>query len=300
MNIQEFIATHQQRVNRCLEDYVSKLPNSAPRIKEAMEYSLFAKGKRVRPVLVYAAATAVSDWEASQANQQIVDAAACALECIHTYSLIHDDLPAMDDDDLRRGMPTCHIAFDEATAILAGDALLTMAFEILAQLNADSAATALRLVKELAVASGAAGMVGGQMLDLAATDKAINQQQLEQIHHLKTGALIRASVLMGALAAGAESAQQLSALEDYASAVGFAFQIQDDILDVTSTTQTLGKPQGADARLHKSTYVSLLGLEQAKARAEALLDQANVALQSFDQRADALRLLAGYIVHRDR
>lgn len=299
MNIQDFISERQLRVNSCLRSKLAQLPKPAPRLREAMEYSLFAKGKRVRPLLAYASAEAVGKASGGN-NDDAIDSVACALECVHTYSLIHDDLPAMDDDVLRRGMPTCHIAFDEATAVLAGDALQALAFEIITAELSVSAPTIVKLISQLALASGAGGMVAGQAMDLAATDQVVSVSELEQVHRLKTGALIKASVLMGATAMESVSAEQLLALGRYADTVGLAFQVQDDLLDVTGNTEALGKTQGADQRLRKSTYVSLLGLEPARTKAEELLQQALQALEGFDIRADPLRQLAEYVVRRDR
>lgn len=262
----------------------------------AMRYSALNGGKRVRAMLVYGAAQAVAGQPTATDNT--LDAVACALECLHAYSLIHDDLPAMDDDDLRRGKPSCHIAFNEAVAILAGDALQTQAFAILSSSALDlSAECQLRLVQELAQAAGAAGMVLGQAIDLAAVAHQLSQAELETMHRLKTGALIAASVRMGALAAGASDAQ-LAALEVYAACVGLAFQVQDDVLDVTADTATLGKPQGADAALDKPTFVTLMGLDEAKRYAELLHQQALAAISEFDQRADSLRSLSDYVIRR--
>jgi geranylgeranyl pyrophosphate synthase len=226
-----------------------------------------------------------------------LDGIACAVEYLHAYSLVHDDLPAMDDDDLRRGNPTCHRAFDEATAILAGDALQSRAFELLAKLPGIAAQTRLELIATLAGAAGARGMVGGQAIDLAAVQQRIDLHHLETMHRLKTGALIRAAVRMGALLAGA-SAAQATALDNYAAAIGLSFQVQDDILDITSDTATLGKQQGADLARAKPTYPALLGLTEARAKAQALHNEALSALRDFDGRADRLRQLSAYIIER--
>ena len=266
------------------------------RLFDAMRYSLLNGGKRVRPLLVYAAAEAIA---ARPVTAETLDAIACAVEYIHTYSLVHDDLPAMDNDDLRRGNPTCHRRFDEATAILAGDALQTRAFEVLATLPAVAADTRLALIATLAAASGARGMVGGQAIDLAAVQQRIDLEHLETMHRLKTGALIRAAVRMGALAAGA-SATQLDRLDRYAAAIGLSFQVQDDILDVTSDTATLGKQQGADLARDKPTYPALLGLEAARAKAQALHAEALAALEPFGDAARRLQELSAYIVQRNR
>lgn len=261
---------------------------------DAMRYSVMNGGKRVRPLLAMASCLSMGGTPA----QAI--APACAVELIHAYSLVHDDLPAMDNDELRRGQPTTHIAFDEASAILAGDALQTLSFEVLCDSDLCSAPAALRLqmVSTLARAAGAAGMVGGQAIDLAATGKQVQQEQLERIHRHKTGALISASVELGALASEKADAQSCAALNRYAAAIGLAFQVQDDILDVTGNTATLGKQQGSDSIQEKSTYPALLGLEQARAYALQLHAEALQALSGFDDRANILRQLADYIIQR--
>lgn len=286
-----FAQSSRQRVDTALDLYFPQ-QDDPTRLRAAMRYSLFNGGKRVRPTLAYAAALAI-DPNIDLAH---IDPIACALECLHSYSLVHDDLPAMDDDDLRRGKPTCHIAFDEATAILAGDGLQTLAFELLLSTHL-TAETKVQLIAQLASASGAEGMVLGQAIDLAAVAQQLNLVQLENMHRHKTGALIRASVAMGALAAGATN-QQLAALDNYAAAIGLAFQVQDDILDVTTDTATLGKQQGADIARNKPTYVSLLGLETAQAKAAELHNQALASLETFDESAERLRQMADYIIHR--
>jgi geranylgeranyl diphosphate synthase, type II len=256
-------------------------------------------GKRIRPILCYAAATAAG------ADLARADAPACAVELIHCYSLIHDDLPAMDNDDLRRGQPTVHRAFDEATAILAGDALQALAFRLLSdpgtevpeRVDAPPPASRLEMINLLSRAAGYEGMVSGQAIDEAATGKQIALAALEQMHSLKTGALIRASVQLGARCAGASDATY-ALLTRYADCVGLAFQVQDDILDIVSDTATLGKRQGADVALKKPTYVSLLGLSGAQQKAAELIAQAIDALQDFDQSAKPLRELARYVVAR--
>jgi geranylgeranyl diphosphate synthase type II len=290
------LMTHcHKRVDQALSRAIDTLPATTT-LSEAMRYSLFNGGKRVRPVLVYASGLAVSQ-ELGQDGWTKLDHIACALEAVHAYSLVHDDLPAMDDDDLRRGKPTCHIAFDEATAILAGDALQTLAFELLCETPAVSDSVKLELLRQLTRAAGARGMVLGQALDLAAVNKQLDLAQLENMHRHKTGALIRASVTMGATGCGATEAQ-LQALENYAIAIGLAFQVQDDILDVTTDTATLGKQQGADVARNKPTYVSLSGLDGARAMTTDLHRQALAALSDFDERAEPLRQLATYIVER--
>lgn len=260
---------------------------------EAMHYALAGGGKRIRPLLVFAGFQASGD----ALDHPALDNAACAIEAIHAYSLIHDDLPAMDDDDLRRGKPTCHIAFDEATAILAGDALQTLAFELLAQAPELSDSVRIALIQTLTRGAGAQGMVLGQAIDLAAVDHQLTLAQLERMHRCKTGALIDASVAMGAQIAGADQ-PTLEALATFSRALGLAFQVQDDILDVTSDTATLGKQQGADQARNKPTYVSLLGLESARDKARELYQQALDSLALLPGDTQALRLIAQYVVER--
>ena len=265
------------------------------RLYQAMRYSVINGGKRVRPLLVYAACEALGG-NASRAN-----AAACAVELIHAYSLVHDDLPAMDDDDLRRGQPTTHIAFDEACAIIAGDGLQTLAFEVLADArhNPLDAEVRLRMLSCLTRAAGPAGMVGGQAIDLGSVGCKLDQAALELMHRHKTGALIEASVTLGALASGLADESALQALQRYAQAIGLAFQVQDDILDVESDTATLGKTQGKDSANDKPTYPALLGLPAAKSYALELRDQAIAALSPWGESAEPLRALARFIVARN-
>lgn len=282
------------RVDAALEKLFVAPREELTRIYAAMRYSVVNGGKRVRPLLAYAACEALGS-EAERA-----DGAACAVELIHAYSLVHDDLPAMDDDALRRGQPTTHIAYDEACAILAGDGLQALAFEVIgnAQLNPQDAQTRLDMLMILTRAAGSAGMVGGQAIDLESVGRRIDQAALETMHRHKTGALIEASVQLGALASGRANADALEALRRYAEAVGLAFQVQDDILDVESDTATLGKTQGKDQAHDKPTYPALLGLDAAKAYALALRDQALAALEGFGDTAEPLRALARYIVER--
>lgn len=287
-----FLAASAQRANRALTATLKKETHSDQALLAAMRYSLLSGGKRIRPVLAYASAQAISTIPAA------CDSVGCAVEAIHAYSLIHDDLPSMDDDALRRGMPTCHIAFDEATAILAGDALQALAFQTLAQAPNLSAQTRLGMIEQLARASGAQGMVGGQAIDLASVNQSRSLDQLQRMHRLKTGALIKASVVMGAMSTQTATQTQLQALSDYADAIGLAFQVHDDILDVTSDTGTLGKQQGADIALNKPTYVSLLGLDAAQQKARELYQNAIDSLATFDSKADTLRQLAAYIIER--
>ncbi|QJT79484.1 (2E,6E)-farnesyl diphosphate synthase [Kosakonia sp. MUSA4] len=287
------------RANDALRRFIAPLPFQNTPLVEAIQYGTLLGGKRLRPFLVYATGSMFG------VSQQTLDAPAAAVECIHAYSLIHDDLPAMDDDDLRRGLPTCHIKFGEANAILAGDALQTLAFSILADAPMPEVAAhdRLAMVSTLAISSGVAGMCGGQALDLAAEGEQISLESLEQIHRHKTGALIRAAVKMGALSAGDRGREALPQLDRYAQSIGLAFQVQDDILDVVGDTATLGKRQGADQHLGKSTYPALLGLEQARTKARDLIDDARQALsllaaQSLD--TTALEALANYIIQRDK
>ena len=292
--IAAYSASSQARVNAALETlFNAPLPELA-RLYEAMRYSVMNGGKRVRPLLAYAACEALGG-QAEQAS-----GAACAVELIHAYSLVHDDLPAMDDDDLRRGQPTTHKKFDEACAILAGDGLQSLAFSALLdpRLSDCSSEIRLQMVTALAHAAGPAGMVGGQAIDLGSVGVKLDQTALEQMHRHKTGALIEVSVRLGALASGHAQPDQLQALQTYAQAIGLAFQVQDDILDVESDTATLGKRQGADIARDKPTYPALLGLDAAKAYALELRDQAQQALRPFDAAAEPLRELARYIVER--
>ncbi|MGE0383732.1 MAG: (2E,6E)-farnesyl diphosphate synthase [Gammaproteobacteria bacterium] len=286
----------QDRAEAALDRALPAAAAEPRRLHEAMRYSVLGGGKRVRPLLVYLAGTCAG------AASEALDAPAVAVELIHAYSLIHDDLPAMDDDDLRRGKPTCHRAFDEATAILAGDALQAHAFDVLARDPAIAVPDAQRLemIATLARASGSAGMAGGQAIDLGAVGRALDLAALENMHVHKTGALIRASVRLGVLAAPAPRARLLEDLDRYAHAIGLAFQVQDDILDVEGTTETLGKPQGSDIARNKPTYPNLLGLDGARAAADRLHAQAVEALAAHGAAAEPLRALADYIVRRDR
>lgn len=286
---------YQRRVDSLLEKNINNAGGHAPRLKKAMQYALFNGGKRMRPFLVYATG------EMLGATLDDLDCAAVAIECMHAYSLIHDDLPAMDDDDMRRGKPTCHIAFDEATAILAGDALQTMAFEILAnaQFKIDTPKLPLQLIKLLASASGYRGMCGGQAMDLAATNSAISEQQLKHLHQLKTGALLKAAVQMAAEIAPDVSTESYQQLTTFSEALGLAFQVQDDILDVIGDSSTLGKPQGSDQAQNKSTYPSLLGLQGAKNYLSELHQQALHALDALPYNTRVLVAFNDFIVQRD-
>ncbi|WP_226642597.1 (2E,6E)-farnesyl diphosphate synthase [Microbulbifer variabilis] len=288
-----FLTGSSQRVETHIRDTLAETVPGANKLYEAMRYAALGPGKRLRPALVYACAQIFYGVDFDPAK---CDASAAALECMHAYSLVHDDLPAMDDDDLRRGRPTCHIAFDEATAILAGDALQTQAFELLLA-DSTEPTVKLQLIAELSRASGSRGMVAGQAIDLDSVDKTLSLAQLEKMHRLKTGALIRASARMGALLGGADS-NQLEALTHYAEAIGLAFQVQDDILDITADTAVLGKTQGADALLNKPTYVSLLGIDGAREKLQGLHREALNALEALPGDTLLLRQLADYIVQR--
>ncbi len=263
------------------------------RLLEACRYSLLNGGKRIRPTLVYAGGRAVDPG----IDEDLLDYPACAIEMVHVYSLVHDDLPAMDDDDLRRGKPSCHRAFDEATAILVGDGLQARAFELLATAPHLEPDRRVAMISLLAAASGCFGMVGGQAIDIAATDRAISVEALERMHRLKTGALIRAAIGLGGRAAGASEGQR-RALDDFGLRIGLAFQIVDDILDVEESSATLGKTRGKDDEANKSTYVTLMGLDAARERARQLLQEAHDALAGFGDSADHLRDLAAFIVTR--
>lgn len=265
------------------------------RLHEAMRYVVLGPGKRVRPLLVYATGHALG------VTMDSLDAGACAVELIHAYSLVHDDLPAMDDDDLRRGRPTCHKAFDEGTAILVGDALQSLAFQVLAGDGNGVLPhrTRLEMVGRLAIAAGSRGMAGGQAIDLNAVGKTLNLAELENMHIHKTGALIRTAVLLGALAAGDDADGALrDSLDHYGKCIGLAFQIRDDILDVEHSTEDLGKHQGADIQRNKPTYPAIVGMSEAKRIAGELHEDALQSLSGLDERADHLRGLSAFIVHR--
>lgn len=285
---------YQQRVEQHLQSVISQFPPTDERLLSAMSYSLLLGGKRVRPFLVYSCGTLLG---ASLAD---LDGPAAALEALHSYSLIHDDLPAMDNDDLRRGKPTCHKAFDEATAILAGDALQALAFDVLSHhpYQQVGAPEVLQMLQTLARAGGYAGMCGGQAIDLAQTNQQTSLAQLEQMHRLKTGALIENAVELAWLCSPKRQLADKEHLLQFARALGLAFQVQDDILDIESDTQTLGKPQGSDSKANKATYPALLGLEQAKAKAQQLYQDALNALSKLPYNTDELRSFAQYIIER--
>lgn len=290
------MAQCHERLDTYLDATLPAAATHPAHLHEAMRYAVLGEGKRIRPTLVYAGGLAVG------ANQEALDAPAGAIEFIHAYSLIHDDLPAMDDDELRRGKPSCHCAFGEATAILAGDALQSLAFQVLANNTATGVtdSTRLKMIKTLALASGSRGMAGGQAIDLAATGQVQNIAELEDMHIHKTGALIRASLVLGALNGTDTDSTQLGKLDHYAKCIGLAFQIRDDILDVEGEASTLGKNPGVDQSGEKSTYPALMGLEAARQRADELHSEAMDSLEGFDASADPLRLISLYIIERER
>jgi farnesyl diphosphate synthase len=290
----ERLAAWQAAIEQAL-DRILPPDHAAPtQLHRAMRYSVLGGGKRIRPILVYASG------EALGIPMDRLHGPACAVELIHAYSLIHDDLPAMDNDDLRRGRPTCHKAFDEATAILAGDALQALAFEVLLEDEqcAEDDRARITMIRRLAEASGHAGMAGGQAIDLAAVNQRLTLDQLENMHRLKTGALIEASVLLPADSSTRFSDAQRQGLREYARHIGLAFQIQDDILDVIGDTETLGKTQGADLAQNKPTYYTLLGLEGAREKLRERHRATLEAIKDFDERAVLLRRIADYIVER--
>jgi geranylgeranyl pyrophosphate synthase len=291
-----FMAQCRERLEHSFDTWLPAAVTHPATLHDAMRYTVMDGGKRIRPTLVYASG------QAAGAAPESLDRAACAVELIHAYSLIHDDLPAMDDDDLRRGKPSCHRAFGEATAILAGDALQSLAFQVLAS-NAEkgvSESTRLRMINTLALAAGSRGMAGGQAIDLAATGQQLNIAELEDMHIHKTGALIRASVVLGALCGKSSAQADIEKLDHYAKCIGLAFQIRDDILDVEGEAATLGKNPGMDQRLEKSTYPAVIGLEAARQRATELHTEAMESLAGHDESADPLRWISTYIIERER
>ena len=287
-NSQQYLDRVEQTITQALDNH-----DTPERLTEAMKYSSLDGGKRIRALLSYAAGIALD------APLEKLDPAAAAIECIHSYSLIHDDLPAMDDDDLRRGKPTNHIAFDEATAILAGDSLLTLAFELITSSHQLTDIQARKIITMLASSAGQAGMVGGQMLDIQYTNQTLTLDVLEAIHHKKTGALIQAAVLCGAYCAEQLTKQQEAAFTNYAKSIGLAFQVIDDILDVEASTEALGKTKGADAARGKSTYPSLIGLQKSKELAEKLYQQAIESADSISDNTQLLVDIARFVVTRN-
>ena len=288
------ISTYQERVDACLDAALPVATLAPERLHEAMRYAVFNGGKRVRPLLVYAAG------ECLGVDPQSLDAPAVAIELIHAFSLVHDDLPAMDDDDLRRGKPTVHIEYDEATAILAADALQPLAFSVLARVAPASDRARCALVRLVADACGSVGMTGGQSIDLAAEGKTLNVAELEHMYSLKTGALLHAAVVSACLLREDLDEPTAAALDAFGRDIGIAFQIKDDILDVEGDTQVIGKPTGSDAKLQKATYPSLFGVDASRRRCNELLDSALTRLTSVGESAAPLEWLARYIVARGR
>ncbi|NVJ49706.1 MAG: (2E,6E)-farnesyl diphosphate synthase [Gammaproteobacteria bacterium] len=296
MDFATFCAEHRARVEAALDAALPSASAQPQRLHQAMRYSALNPGKRTRPLLVYATGQMLD-----AADSQL-DAPAMAVELIHAYSLIHDDLPCMDDDELRRGLPTCHIKFDEATAVLAGDALQTLAFAVLLPTDPqlENLNAHFKMLKQLTFASGSLGMGGGQAIDLAATGQTLTLAELENMHLMKTGALIEASVLLGYWSSGRDRAEEVQALRQYSRAIGLAFQIRDDILDIESDTATLGKPQGSDLERNKATYPALLGLDGAKHHAQHQLQLALEALRELPYNSELLQQFAQHIIERDR
>jgi len=289
---QEWLDSHSARTESALDHLLDSAQTTPARLHEAMRYAAQGGGKRIRPLLVYAAG------ELGDAKDAALDAAAVAMECIHAYSLVHDDLPCMDDDDLRRGRPTVHKAFDEATALLVGDALQTRAFEILANAQCE-VDVRLLMISALAAASGSRGMAGGQAIDLESVGKKLDLAGLKQMHALKTGALLSCAVALGGIAAHLNPSQMIH-LQNYSTSLGLAFQIVDDVLDATADSQTLGKTAGKDAAANKPTYVTLMGLDYAQKQAKELQEAAIASLDSFGSQAQALKDLALLVVNRSK
>jgi geranylgeranyl diphosphate synthase, type II len=293
MNLKTYLRIRQRDIDRALNRYLPKANTKPATLHKAMRYSLFAGGKRLRPILCLAAA------EACRGNVDDALPLACALECIHTYSLVHDDLPSMDNDDFRRGRPTCHKVFGEGIAVLAGDALLTIAFELVSKVNPAPRYDMSTLLREVAVAAGSQKLIAGQVADLEAEGKNVKRDQLQFIHENKTAAILKSSVRLGAMSANAE-AKKLSAITRFGQRLGLAFQIIDDILDVTQTSEILGKSAGKDVAAKKATYPAVIGLEKSRAEARRLTKQAHDALSAFSTSdAEPLHALANYLLERE-
>lgn len=295
-DLKKYLEEQRKKVETALDDLLPHTTDPSAPVMEAMRYSIMAGGKRVRPILLLAGAEAVGGGD------DALLPAACALECLHTYSLIHDDLPAMDNDDLRRGRPTCHKVYGEAMAILAGDGLLNYSFELLSSEEIRKSVDPELLMEAISIfsrASGVFGMVGGQTADIIYEGKPIDAETLAFIHRHKTGALLAVSVEMGAVLGGADEVQR-NALKEYGQALGLTFQIVDDILDIVGDESVIGKPVGSDTRNQKATYPALFGLDAARRKADELLEQALKALEGFDNRAEPLRAIARYVVERNR
>jgi geranylgeranyl diphosphate synthase, type II len=292
MDISEYIAESKTIVDQYLDRLLPEESEAPSTIHKAMRYSVFAGGKRVRPILTLASG------ESLEGNRPLLLHLGAAIEMMHTYSLIHDDLPALDNDDLRRGRPTCHKVFGDAMAILAGDALMTRCYQVLASLPGTSDSTRIRIIAEIAAATGTVdGMIGGQVVDLESEGKPVSPDLLEYIHHSKTGALLTACVRCGALAAGA-TGMELKALTGYGSKIGLVFQIVDDILDVTSSSEELGKTAGKDEKVEKATYPAFYGLEASRKKAHDLVGSALQDIEEFGEKADSLRDIARFVVDR--
>lgn len=294
MNLSTHIESCRRRLDALLDHWLPSEDTEPTKLHRAMRYASLNAGKRLRPLIVYLVGDALG------ADKTDLDASALAVECIHVYSLIHDDLPAMDDDDLRRGKATTHIAFDEATAILAGDALQTIGFNILCHhpLSPDVESERIRLLTILTDASGSVGMGGGQMIDLIATDSKLSIEQLEAMHRMKTGALISACVKMAVATSQINEAEIIAAFDRFADRIGLAFQVKDDILDIEGETEVIGKPSGSDEELNKSTFPALMGLDAAKEYAEQLIDEALLSLERIPYNTEALEALAKYMIER--
>src|SRR6266404_8659762 len=292
VNLKNYLVTRQKLIDRALNRYLPKANTKPATLHRAMRYSLFAGGKRLRPILCLTAAEAC--------RGRIDDALplACALECIHTYSLVHDDLPSMDNDDFRRGCPTCHKVFGEGIAVLAGDALLTIAFEIVSHAKPSRRYDMSTLLREVAVAAGSRKLIAGQVADLEAEGKRTEREELRYIHENKTAAILTASVCLGAMSANAPS-KELAAMTKFGRALGLAFQVIDDILDVTQTSEKLGKSAGKDVAAQKATYPAIIGLDKSRAEAKRLTKQAHAALATFGAKGDALHALANYLLERE-
>lgn len=291
-SVEDLLDQYADRVNHQLKVRLPRETDSPKTLHKAIRYSVLGGGKRIRPALVYATG------EALNTNLKSLDCAACAVELMHCYSLIHDDLPAMDNDDLRRGHPTCHKAFDEATAILAGDAIQAQAFAILANDDAPHKQR-VDMILQLAKSSGSMGMAGGQAIDLASVNKQLDEEKIKIMHTLKTAALIQASALMAVIVSGMDNPETFSHLAHFSEKIGLAFQIRDDILDIQEDTVTLGKPQGSDSTQNKPTYPSIVGVEQAQNTANNLLQEALNEINHLDGRAENLRAISKYMVTRN-
>ncbi len=292
MDLKAYLQSRQKRIESALDRYLPKEKARPATIHRAMRYSLFAGGKRLRPILCLSAA------EACGGSIEAALPLACAMECIHTYSLVHDDLPSMDNDDFRRGRPTCHKVFGDGVAVLAGDALLTVAFEIIARATPTRRYTMPILLREVAVAAGSRKLIAGQVADLEAEGKKSNRADLRYIHENKTAAILTTSVRLGAMSANAD-AKMLSAITRFGRALGLAFQVIDDILDVTQTTEKLGKSAGKDVAAQKATYPAVIGLDKSRAEAKRLTRNAHDALSVFGEKARTLRALANYLLERE-